>query len=168
MHDIDLTHLEDLLASELREVQLIETLTVRERDALQQADLSRLQGIVHDKQAHMDELDRLESVRSYSLDQIAAQHPDELDPQPDLDDVLGKVDRRTANRLRILRDGIAAHLDHCQSLNAGNRALLQIAADRNSALRDFLTDLFESSDSYGPLLGSSRSLHADNYYDWSG
>lgn len=169
MTDHALSALEEVLTAQLRITQSIADLTERERLALQSNDLAALVEVVHNRTAHLAELGRLEADRQAATAAWSqAIQPDATDGDLSFDRLLAHSDGETARKLRTLRDGITAYLERARSLSAGNRALVQVALDRNEALRSFLVRLASGGEGYG-LAETGRLAHPANHLmDWSG
>ena len=83
-----------------------------------------------------------------------------------LEQVLAKLDRPAAIHLSMLRAGSRACLYESRVTSLGNQALLRVAMERNSALRDFLAQSLSPLQSYD--LRGLRSDSDIHLMDWNG
>lgn len=163
-----LSVIETTLAAELRLTQTIASLTENERVALQKNDLNTLAELVNKKEAQMGELVQIEHTRNEAAMAYASENKMADAATALHDDTLTRIDRNAAQRIKVLRDGVQAYVERTRSLNTGNRALLQVALDRNAALRDFLLQLVSAHDTYGPRGDNATPNHVNHFMDWAG
>jgi flagellar biosynthesis/type III secretory pathway chaperone len=168
MIDSTPAHFEELLAAELRTAETIALLTERERIALQANDSALLAEIINEKEGQMAEWQSLETERQAVTAALVAHTSDDPNPLPAFNALLAKVGQTAGARLKVLADGIAAQLRRTRALNAGNRALLQVALDRNAAVRDFLIGIMTINNSYDLSGDTAPLIQADHFVDWSG
>jgi flagellar biosynthesis/type III secretory pathway chaperone len=163
-----LSVIENTLAAELRVTQTIASLTENERVALQKNDLNALAELASKKEAQMGELVQIEQTRSEAVAAYTSEHKLADAAVALRDEMLTRIDRTAAQRIKVLRDGVQAYVERTRSLNTGNRALLQVALDRNAALREFLLQLVSAHDTYGPRGDNSVPNRVNHFMDWAG
>lgn len=163
-----LSVIENTLAAELRVTQTIASLTESERVALQKNDLNALAELANKKEAQMGELARIEQTRSEAVASYTSENQIADATTALRDETLARLDRTAAQRIKVLRDGVQAYVERTRSLNTGNHALLQVALDRNAALRDFLLQLVSAHDTYGPRGDNYAPSRVNHYMDWAG
>lgn len=163
-----LSVIETTLAAELRVTQTIASLTENERVALQKNDLNTLAELANKKDAQMGELVQIEQTRNEAAMTYANENKMADAATALRDDTLTRIDRIAAQRIKVLRDGVQAYVERTKSLNTGNRALLQVALDRNAALREFLLQLVSAHDTYGPRGDNAVPNRVNHFMDWAG
>ncbi len=152
-HSLELTTtLEDLLVREFRVCQNLYSLTREERLLLSKNDVQALMSLVERKEALLDELGRLEDLKSMTMQEMGTILG--LDSKPvqslTVGDIIAALDVDSASRLGNLRSGILALVDQVRDLTHGNRALATTALERADALQAFLLSFYQSPTGYRP------------------
>lgn len=156
---------EQSLLAELRLTQTLSFLVESEREALQADDVEALAKIVVEKEECLRGLAHA-LAESETVISAWGRELNVTDDDATLEQVLTEVDRPTGIHLSMLRAGSRACLDESRITSLGNQALLRVAMERNSALRDFLARSLAPLQSY-----DLRGLRSDNdihLMDWNG
>ncbi|MBI5715439.1 MAG: flagellar export chaperone FlgN [Chloroflexi bacterium] len=156
---------EQSLLAELRLTQTLTFLVERERDALQADDVESLAKTVVEKEECLRGLAHA-LVESEAVISAWGRELQLTNDDSTLEQVLTKVDRPTAIHLSMLRAGARACMDESRITSLGNQALLRVAMERNSALRDFLARSLTPLQSYD--LRGLRSANDVHLMDWNG
>ncbi|MEK7441874.1 MAG: flagellar export chaperone FlgN [Chloroflexota bacterium] len=159
------TLVEQSLLAELRLTQTLTFLVEREREALQADEVETLATIVIEKEECLNQLVHA-LAESESAISAWGRELHVTNDDATLEQVLTKVDRSTVIHLRMLRAGARACLDESRITSLGNQALLRVAMERNSALRDFLARSLTPLQSYD--LRGLRSANDTHLMEWNG
>lgn len=159
------TLVEQSLLAELRLTQTLSFLIEREREALQGDDIESLAKLVIEKEECLSGLVHA-LAESEAVISVWGRELHVTNDEATLEQVLTKVDRSTGIHLSMLRAGARACLDESRITNLGNQALLRVAMERNSALRDFLARSLAPMQSYD--LRGLRSASDTHLMEWNG
>lgn len=145
---------EQALLKELRLSQMLPFLIEREREALQDNNIRALAEVASEKEDRLNQLSQA-LAESEAIISAWGRELHITNGEATLEVVLTKVDHATSKHLSVLRAGARACLDEARMMSLGNQALLKMALDRNSALRDFLARSLAPLPSY-----DLRGLHS--------
>lgn len=114
--------LEDLLVREFRTCQALHKLTRQERDAIAKQDARLLLALVIEKEALLDELERLEEARRSALQEAHCSLGLTVESLS-LSQVCSALGQDSGSRVNHLRSGIQALIEQVRDLTRANQAL---------------------------------------------
>ncbi|RLT53541.1 MAG: hypothetical protein DWI68_00090 [Chloroflexi bacterium] len=162
MNESYASQLEAGLAAELAALENFVDLTIQERQVLRREDPVELDRIVRGKARQLADISLIEAQQRERLEQW---HPEGA-PAGGLrqvSDWLPFLDEQSSTRVGGLRDAIMRHLERVREINFGNRALIEDALQRNTALHDFIARLVANPPTYSapglPPALASQSAH---------